>query len=100
MTNYAVIYAFDVQDGNEEEFIRLWSELTSAIASQCASHGSRLHRDQDGRFIAYAQWPDKNTFDSAWDKLDAHALSLSQRMKAVSQSTVLHQLETTEDLFQ
>ena len=32
------------------------------------SYGSRLHRDRDGRFVGYAEWPDESTWRAAFER--------------------------------
>lgn len=52
----AVIIAFDVIEGQESLFEQAWIDTTEAIYQHMGSLGSRLHRDENGRYIAYAQW--------------------------------------------
>lgn len=37
--------------------------MTRAIYATCGSKGSRLHRCDDGSWLAYARWPDEETFE-------------------------------------
>jgi hypothetical protein len=39
-----------------------------SIRRTAASYGSRLHRDWDGRFVAYAEWPDEATWRAAFER--------------------------------
>ena len=54
----AIVYRWRVTDGMEEQFVDGWSRVTRAIREHCGSHGSRLHRAEDGTWLAYARWPD------------------------------------------
>ena len=53
----AIIYQWRVSPELEGDFISAWTRMTEIIFEQSGSLGSRLHRAEDGRFIAYAQWP-------------------------------------------
>ena len=61
---FAVIYRWRVIPGLEAQFEEGWRAGTERIAAEFGGWGSRLHRTDDGAFIAYAQWPDKG----AWEK--------------------------------
>lgn len=47
----------------EKQFIDGWQRVTVAIHTGCDSYGSRLHKCQDGTWLAYARWPDAATRD-------------------------------------
>ncbi|OKY25031.1 antibiotic biosynthesis monooxygenase [Thalassotalea sp. PP2-459] len=63
--SFAVIFEFVVKEGYEEQFISAWSQTTQGIYLFKGSLGSRLHRNKDGALIAYAQWPDEQTYRKA-----------------------------------
>lgn len=63
--NFCVIYKFKVRPGMEESFIKGWSHLTEAIRETRGGMGSRLHKSDNGWWVAYAQWPDRQTWESA-----------------------------------
>ena len=52
------IYRWRIEDGMEAQFIDGWKRVTRAIYDTCGSYGSRLHRCEDGTWLAYARWPD------------------------------------------
>ncbi|MGW2865250.1 antibiotic biosynthesis monooxygenase family protein [Streptomyces sp. NPDC001205] len=54
---FAVVYRWRLQQGKEQQFIEGWHRMTAAIHRQCGSYGSRLHRADDGTWLAYARWP-------------------------------------------
>lgn len=62
---FCVIYKFHVQASREREFQEGWSIVTRELKSHCGALGSRLHRDEHGNWIAYAQWPDEQTWQNA-----------------------------------
>jgi len=56
---YAVIYQFDVIQGQEEDFETLWQMVTESFIEHAGGLGSRLHKNEAGSYMAYAQWPVK-----------------------------------------
>lgn len=58
---FAVIYRWRLLPGREEQFREGWRRVTEAILRECDSYGSRLHRADDGTWVAYARWPDGAT---------------------------------------
>ena len=52
----AIIYRWRIHAGQEIQFATAWRTVTNAIVSDCGSHGSCLHQDIDGIFVAYARW--------------------------------------------
>lgn len=61
---HAVLYRWRVKPGGDEAFQRGWAQLTDSIRAQCGSYGSRLHRADDGTWVAYALWPDRATWEA------------------------------------
>ncbi|MGB0429966.1 MAG: antibiotic biosynthesis monooxygenase, partial [Bacteroidia bacterium] len=62
---YCLIYKFNVKSNKVNQFKRAWEALTELIYEFEGSYGSRLHIDENGDYIAYAQWPSKNVFEMA-----------------------------------
>ena len=62
---YCVIYRFKIQSGKDDLFIKSWEEVTKAFSNYCEALGSRLHKNNEDDYIAYAQWPSKETLDNA-----------------------------------
>jgi hypothetical protein len=61
---FAVIYRWRLIPGREAQFEEGWRAGTMAIAKVFGGWGSRLHRG-DGAVFAYAQWPDRATWERA-----------------------------------
>ena len=53
---FAVVYRFDVKDGHDEAFVEAWAAVTEGLKEVAGTHGSCLHRTQEGPYIAYARW--------------------------------------------
>ena len=70
---FIVIYRFRVRPGREGSFRTGWSRLTEAIRRHRGGLGSRLHRSDDGLWVAYAQWPDRKTWERAQGMEPANA---------------------------
>ena len=70
---FAVIYRWRVIPGLEAQFEAGWRAGTERIAAEFGGWGSRLHRTDDGAFIAYAQWPDKATWERAMETRMHHS---------------------------
>jgi quinol monooxygenase YgiN len=69
---YCLSYRFELYEptaDNAERFIACWSGMTAFFKNEAGALGSRLHKGEDGTFYAYAQWPDKATFDAAGEVL-------------------------------
>ena len=95
---FCVIYKFKVIAGKEDQFIESWGKVTNAFKKHCDALGSRSHKSENGEYIAYAQWPSKES----WDKAELpHDIINSDyaKMKSCSLSTeVLFELTPVSDL--
>ncbi|WP_453127452.1 antibiotic biosynthesis monooxygenase family protein [Streptomyces sp. CLCI03] len=58
---FAVIYRWRLRPGMERQFTEGWHRVTAAVHARCGSYGSRLHRADDGSWVAYARWPDEES---------------------------------------
>ena len=56
---FVVLYRWRIKKDHEEEFRAAWARATEKIAERYGALGSRLHRVDDGSWLAYAQWPDR-----------------------------------------
>ena len=63
---FVAMYWWRVHPGKEEQFRKAWRRGTELITEKYGSYGSRLHRDRDGRFVGYAEWPDEPTWQKAF----------------------------------
>ena len=64
---FVAVYWWRVHPGKEEQFRQAWRRGTELITAKYGSHGSRLHRDREGRFVGVAEWPDEATWQAAFD---------------------------------
>lgn len=96
----AVILEFEPIVAKEAEFISAWKECTQVIYENFGSLGSRLHRSEDNRFIAYAQWPNEDAYHKSSDWPE-HLLFARDKMRALlkdGKPKVLHKLKLEADL--
>ena len=68
---FVAAYWWTVHPGKEEQFRKAWRRGTELIQETYGSLGSRLHCEEreDGtvRWIGVAEWPDKATWQKAFD---------------------------------
>jgi hypothetical protein len=70
---FAVIYRWRVIPGLEAQFEEGWRRGTERIAAEFNGWGSRLHKAEDGVFVAYAQWPDEVAWRRAMESRMHHS---------------------------
>lgn len=63
---FAVIYQGYLKSGREEEYKEVWNKVARFFVDQRGAIGSCLHRTNDGLWIAYSRWPDRQTRDASW----------------------------------
>lgn len=96
---HIVLYQFRVKQNHEEQFIKAWKVLTLLIHKHEKSLGSRLHKKKDLHYVAYAQWPSKEHFKNAGEKLPLESNAIRARMRDSCEDVkVLDELEVIEDL--
>jgi heme-degrading monooxygenase HmoA len=96
---YAIIYTFKVKDGMEKTFIQSWKTLTQLIYKYEGSLGSRLHKSEDSIYVAYAQWPNKETFNKADSNLPDEANEVRKKMReSCIEIQTLYNMDVVEDL--
>jgi len=61
---FAVIYRWRLHPGTERQFQQAWERATPLLMRHRGALGSRLHKAEDGTWIAYALWPSK----LAWEQ--------------------------------
>lgn len=96
---FSVIYSFQVKEDKIKQFEENWSKLTELIYQYEGSLGSRLHKSDKLNYLAYAQWPDKETWENSGTKMPGFSKKISRKMKesCVKIETV-HELEVINDL--
>jgi len=77
---YCLVYRFELKADSEAQFLEAWKELTLLFREHCGGLGSRIHRDSQGQFFAYAQWPNQERRERASDLLPASAQAWRSQM--------------------
>jgi heme-degrading monooxygenase HmoA len=96
---FAVVYLFKVKENRQSEFINTWKQLTQLIYEYEGSLGSRLHKQSDDVYLAYAQWPDRETWEHSGKKLPDAANKIRETMSACcTKIETLYELNCIEDL--
>ena len=103
---FVAAYWWKVHPGKEEQFRAAWRRGTALIRAKYGSLGSRLHWQElgegNGRFVGVAEWPDRATWQSAYDAKMAYdephtrAAFVDAIAEAADQPLLL--LEVTDDL--
>ena len=95
---FCVIYRWRLKPGRDDEFVAAWERLTRAIRDYRGGLGSRLHRAEDGRWVAYAQWPDRAAWESARDRAPPDPDAATAMAEAVAERDEPLLLEAVADL--
>ncbi|KTD55559.1 Modification methylase DpnIIA [Legionella santicrucis] len=63
---FAVIYRAFIKPGLEMEYQEAWRKVASYFLQYRGALGSCLHKTNEGMWLAYSRWPDKETRDASW----------------------------------
>ena len=97
---FVAIYRWKIIHKSEEVFRQGWRRRTEEIYRRCGSLGSRLHKAEDGSWVAYAQWPDRESWESA-ARIEVEDKEAEQMMKeSVAERYPDIYLEVVEDLLE
>ena len=90
------LYRWRIKPEKEAQFIEAWSEITAYYREHFDSLGSRLHRDDDGIFYAYAQWESVEQRENAFQ--NSPKSEAGERMReAIEESFEEVRLEIVSD---
>ena len=95
---FIVIYLFIVKQGQEDVFINAWSEVTLSYRDHCGSLGSRLNKKTVNEFIAYAQWPSRESWEKSQDRGPVNEEASALMAEAVEKSFDPIPLKPVRDL--
>ncbi|MBE9547956.1 MAG: antibiotic biosynthesis monooxygenase [Proteobacteria bacterium] len=99
---FIAIYEFQVKSGSEDSFRESWSKLTHCIFQQNGSLGSRLHKQDEDRFVAYAQWPDRQSWESSREKglNEEGEIARRQMWETLEAASTVYELDLVDDYLQ
>jgi quinol monooxygenase YgiN len=97
---FCVVYQWQIKANKDEQFRQTWCTITEAIFSQHGSLGSRLHKNDDGTFVAYAQWPSRELWEDSAPTLGVDLARAEQNACLVEGTgvTVVFRLTVMDDL--
>lgn len=94
---FIALYRWKLKSGKEDQFREAWSQVTIAIREKSGSLGSRLHRSEDGTWVAYAQWPNKEAWQVDHPLGDAVDAARQRMRDAVEESLPTLSLTVSDD---
>ncbi len=101
---FCVVYKFYVDPAKQEQFKEGWRSVTLALKAECGGLGSRLHQDQNGNWIAYAQWPDQATWEKSGgvsaDAERGRKLMMDSFKSGAQKPEVIYMLDVIDDLLE
>jgi heme-degrading monooxygenase HmoA len=95
---FAVIYRWRLKPGLESQFVAAWERATRAIRTERGGLGSRLHRLEDGSWLAYAQWPSREVWERAGAAPAANPEASALMREAIAESEPPLLLDPVADL--
>jgi quinol monooxygenase YgiN len=80
---FAVLYQWQIRPGKIRQFCDAWAVITEGLKRDHGALGSRLHRSEQGTWMAYAEWPDRKAWESAGEAPPVNPEALKQLQEAV-----------------
>lgn len=78
---FAIIYQAYVDENLEPKFQQLWHQIATYFTQYRGALGSCLHKTENGTWLAYSRWPDKETRDASWPSENDPASDLPEAIK-------------------
>ena len=97
---FIALYRWKVKAGHEKDFLECWHQITEGIYQRSGSLGSRLHQAEDGMWVAYAQWPDRQTYDAARNISVIDTEARKKFRESIEESLPDIYMNVTDDLLQ
>lgn len=95
---FAVLYKWTLKKGSEAKFVDAWEEVTAELSTRWETQGSRLHRTQEGDWIAYAQWPSREKWEEASQATFVKSAARVEMAAAVESGEILMSMDIVKDL--
>lgn len=93
---FAVIYHCYVKPGREADFEEAWEEMTHEFRDVHGGLGSCLHKTDEGEYLAYARWPDRERW--AADKTIVNTEAMARMRDMLRKPTEAVPLSIERDL--
>ena len=81
---FAVLYQWQIKPGKIRQFADAWAEMTAELRIQRGALGSRLHRSEQGTWMAYAQWPSRALYERSGELEPVCPEALDRLLDAVA----------------
>ncbi|WP_020592647.1 hypothetical protein [Kiloniella laminariae] len=94
----AILYRWELIPSREADFITAWRETTLALRKNAGAFGSRLHRCDDGSYLAYALWETLELRSKAFAAGDLPRHPVLQMQEAIQERFPEQTLKITDDL--
>jgi heme-degrading monooxygenase HmoA len=98
VTVFAVLYRWRVKPGTDAAFRDAWRSATESIRMRYGTGGSRLHRTDEGEFMAYAVWPSRDTWVEARKLPSANPEAGAKMRDCIEESFPSVMLDVLDDL--
>jgi heme-degrading monooxygenase HmoA len=98
---FCVIYEFEVNPMKENEFKKIWHQLTLLIKEFRGGLGSRLHKDtmKPNIWVGYAQWPSEDVWNNPDPANEENLAQLRDRLRETCiDIRPVYQLDVVDDL--
>ena len=87
---FAVVYKFKLKPAQEDSYKKSWHMVAEYFVANCGAIGSSLHKGDDGLWLAYSRWPNKDVRDAVWlnnglDQLPQDILEAVGKIKEIKQ---------------
>lgn len=96
----AIVYEMKVSADKERIFRDAWHTVTAEMVANHGSLGARLHLSETGTWIAYAQWPDHESWMNGHKLIDERIRQLHLDEYFLEVPTVLLKLTVVDDLLE
>lgn len=78
---FAVIYRAYLNPGTETVYKKQWNKVANYFVKHRGAIGSCLHKTEEGFWLAYSRWPNKETRDASWPGENKPAEILPDKIK-------------------
>lgn len=96
----AIVYEMKVSPDKERIFRDAWHVVTKEMVDNHGSLGARLHLSESGTWIAYAQWPDQESWQKGHKLIDQRIKQLHLDEYFLEVPTILLRLTVVDDLLE
>ena len=63
---FAVIYQGYIKTDREDDYKKSWHKIATYFTKHRGAIGSCLHQAENGLWLAYSRWPNRDTRDASW----------------------------------